>query len=124
MSKPLTPLEMAESIIKTMGMRSWVCDENLNIYMRRGYHCLYKGAISDVCLDIANVEATSPGNGAFTRFLEQVEEKVRQSEACHHVFIESILNVRLAGYLKRRGYASTVNSNTLAPNMFKRFANE
>ena len=114
-------IKLIADILVTNGRRSWIQHGDLRVYMRHGFHRLEKAPCLSTCLDIANVEAQTSGKGNFTLFLTQVEQQVLNCPTCDFIYIESIINKRFIDFFKSRGYAFTINSNMLAPNMFKKF---
>lgn len=68
--------------------RRWVRGNGLEMYVRRP---------SSRTLEIDSVTAENPGQGALGRFLDAYEGD-------NAIFIENIMNERLADYLRRRGY--------------------
>lgn len=100
----------------------WFSDAGLKVYLRCGFHRVEADSIAK-CLDIANVEADEPGKGAFTLFLNTMEELVSKHPTVHYVFVESIQNPRLTAFLRERGYHQQVVAHGLVnlPNMFKYF---
>lgn len=116
----MTPLEFVRALTTGASLRSaWTSGDGLNVYIRRGQH--YLNGEMGFCLDIVNVSAHHPGDGAFKKFLDQVEAEVQNSDCCDFVFVECILQPRLVPFLMSRGYQMTSNSMDLAPHMFKKF---
>jgi hypothetical protein len=73
----------------------------LKIYVRKANHVC--GHILCKTLDIASVGAYPQGTGAFTRLVDVMERIAAEHQRI--VFVESILEERLIGFLHRRGYA-------------------
>jgi hypothetical protein len=73
---------------------AWVQEPGLQLYVRRPVPGLHPG----IDFELANLDAEEPGQGALTRFLDTFESRYRFR-------VELVHNERLAGYLKRRGYA-------------------
>lgn len=78
----------------------WLADLTMEVYVRRGMHVIDEG-ITATTLDIANVTVSEPlrGKGLFTQFFK---------EACRRqpwdgVYIESVLNNRLAEWCRNAG---------------------
>jgi hypothetical protein len=79
-----------DHFLKDIPRNVWVHEPGIRIYVRRSIR-------TGVDIDLANMEADEPGQGALTRFLAKYEP------LC--VFcVENIHNPRLHAYLKRRGY--------------------
>ncbi len=84
-------------------MNRWLEDPSIRVYVRRGYRLLGEQSLGSrlaTVLDIANVEASARGQGRFTKFLDYVE----RNEPFEGVFIENVLDLRLANFFLRRGY--------------------
>jgi hypothetical protein len=69
---------------------AWIREPGLQLYVRRA------PSRPDL-IDLATMDATVPGKGALTRFLDAYEPSYR-------FHIENVLNERLVSYLQRRGY--------------------
>ena len=82
-----------------------------HLYVRYGRKFLL-GAWHDNFLDIANVEAVSPGNGAFSRLLEKVQADWPDTG----IYVECVLNARFAAWLLRWGFES--NGLILSPSFY------
>jgi hypothetical protein len=81
--------------------RGWLSRGRLKLYVRSGYHVI--DARITKCLDIANVSCRPTGQGTFTRFIEWLEIDFMPRTG-GVVFVENIINPRLASFLDRRGY--------------------
>ena len=87
----------------TSGLRNhWIREPGLSLYVR-------KSVRQGIDYDLASLQADTPGEGAFSRFLDKYED-------AHIFYVECILNPRLVPYLTRRGY-KLVNSSELETNM-------
>ncbi len=53
---------------------------------------------------IANITVATRGQGLFTKYLMFAEGEVARSPDVHYLYVESVLNKRLAAFLLRRGY--------------------
>lgn len=53
-------------------------------------------------LDIANIEATNPGQGNFTRLVERLH-------SLHNIYVESVLNPRFERRLIKLGFTQELN---------------
>lgn len=117
------PLAYAKLLIESKHRSVWTHGGGLSVYMRRGGHAI-EGELC-YCIDIASITADEPGNGIFTEFLTKIEQEIEahigRKNSCKCVYVESIMEPRLAQYLARRGYKTTQNSNDLAPDMYKKF---
>lgn len=81
----------------------WISEPGLEAYVRKSIH---KG----IDIDLANLAAVNPGNGAFTLFLDTYESTF--------VFrVESIVNPNLCAYLKKRGYVRMKTESPLQIDM-------
>lgn len=92
----------------------WVHGGGIRLYVRRGFHLI--GDKITCCVDLANLQADNPGNGAFTAVLDWLEEHL-STHGGGVVFVESILESRLHPFLESRGYLphSPAMSITWAP---------
>jgi len=75
-----------------------------SLYVRWGTHLI--DGIALACFDIANVEARVKGKGAFKRLIA----KIRANYPCVPIYVESVLNERLAESLPRMGFKSIEGS--------------
>ena len=97
--------------------RAWVTDGNLDIYVRLALHNCQGSGLKT--LDLANFEIADEdlrGQGEFTRFLEKAERVAKELERT--VYVESIMNDRLLGFLIRRGYRLVDQWANPAPSVF------
>lgn len=67
----------------------WLKEDGLEIYVRKSLP--YKGLI-----ELANINAVKPGNGAFTRFLERIDHLPLK--------VENVVTDRFADFFRRRGW--------------------
>lgn len=84
-------------------VRSWIflSDFNLKLYFRRTRRYI-NGEVCET-LELASFEVDGElGQGNFTAFLEHVEPYARLEGVI--LFVENVLNDRLADFLRRRGY--------------------
>ncbi len=72
-------------------------------------------------IQIANVSAGSPGQGKFTKILEEFETWVATNPKYQTIFIENILNPRFDAFFERRGYLLYPNRPDDPPCRFKKF---
>ena len=100
-----SPEALIEAFIESPQRGEWLCfytpEACLRCYMRKANHIC--GWTVHRTLDIANVNAYPQGTGAFTLLLKAVERIA--AERRYTVFVETILEERLIGFLHRRGYA-------------------
>jgi GNAT superfamily N-acetyltransferase len=82
---------------------SWLHGSKIDVYVRKGKHSLENRIVD--CLDIANinVEEEFQGRGIFKSWLQYTEDAAHKFNL-KAVFVENILNHRLAAYLSRIGY--------------------
>ncbi len=80
-----------------------------SLYVRMGRRYLCNVMHSNV-LDIANIEATNPGNGAFTRLAEDLHRRGI------NLYVECVLNERFCSKLLRMGF--TQRENCLPPSFY------
>jgi hypothetical protein len=81
-----------------------------DLYVRMSRRLL-EGRMLYPVLDIANVEAEIPGNGAFTSLVERL---LKQG---HILYVESVLNKRFAAKLLRMGFIQVTFN--VAPSFYK-----
>ena len=90
--------------------KRWVYGENAAIFVRRSRRLLPSGK-GALCFDLANITVRLPGTGIFTKLLANM-----QSLAAEHgldaVYIENVLNKRLAEHLRKMGYAETADGGS------------
>ena len=87
----------------TLFDRAWTVWGDLEIYCRVALHRCLGDMLTTI--DIANVgitEESKKGQGQFTEFVRHVESIAK--ERGWAVYVESIANDRLTGFLMRRGY--------------------
>lgn len=58
-------------------------------------------------LEVANVNVAPRGRGMFTAIIERLEQD--GANTGYDIFIESILNPRLVGFFRRRGYKDVIH---------------
>lgn len=80
-----------------------------SLYVRMGRRHLDRVTYSNV-LDIANVTASNPGNGAFTRLAEELHGRGIT------LYVESVLNERFCAKLLRMGF--TQREGCLPPSFY------
>lgn len=85
------------------------------LYVRWGRRYLGGIVHADV-LDIANVVARKPGNGAFTRLSEDLFNRDIT------VYVECVLNVRFVDKLRRMGFTEVATNGSLGSPSFYRLA--
>jgi N-acetylglutamate synthase-like GNAT family acetyltransferase len=83
----------------------WLNYPDFHVYVRKGYHRINQANPVSMTFDIANidVEARQRGKGIFTDWLTLVERETK-SAGLEAVYVENVLNPRLADFLTRRGY--------------------
>ena len=86
---------------------SWVKIPGLRIYLRKATHLIHTEGepVMIQCIDLASLEATKPGKGAFTRFLVDFEDYVDTLYREKAIYIENVMSDRFASFFERRaGY--------------------
>jgi N-acetylglutamate synthase-like GNAT family acetyltransferase len=93
----------------------WLHSDKMKVYVRKGKHSL-DNKISD-CLDIASIQVEDEfqGHGIFKSWLRYAEDTATRF-SIEAVFVENILNPRLATYLSGIGYRRQAGVDV---NMFK-----
>jgi hypothetical protein len=84
----------SNSYVRAQGFR--------DLYVRMGRRYL-AGKTHDCVLDIANVTASKPGNGAFTRLVDDLHARGIP------IYVESVLNERFALKLPRMGFTARLD---------------
>lgn len=112
---PRTLKGIVNEYVKTKRMdRAWLHDRDLKVYVR--LTCRYiDGTVQD-CLDVASAEVPEKyrGRGIFTRWMDKAEEIAAANGMT--IYVESILNHRLFGFFRNKGYAFNMGSQD---SMFK-----
>jgi GNAT superfamily N-acetyltransferase len=95
--------------------RAWLIVRNLKIYVRVTRR--YVGEVIHDSLDVASVEVPERyrGRGIFTRWMDKAEEIAAANGMT--IYVESILEPRLLGFLRKRSY--TMLNESIPPVMFK-----
>lgn len=93
----------------------------LSVYVRKSTRFNREDRTPLSCIDVAtvNVREGEEGKGTFKRFLREVEQLARVSG--RSVYVESVMNERLQGFLQRNGYVDTLQAPQPAPCYIKRF---
>ena len=98
------PLKTLEQFLESDLPNAWIKFECLAIYVRKSHRInLNKDNVKATpvpVFDIANIETTKQGTGAFTRFLHHLEA-VLKSTKLQIIYVENLLNNRLYNFLKR-----------------------
>lgn len=115
-------MNMVEKVIKfcvsESGERNaWLSAEGVRLYVRRTPRFLDEAPRKT--LDIANIENTKPGKGWFTKFLPELESRLCSESDFAAIYVESILNERLVGFLIKNGYTLKPQSTPRNVNYYK-----
>src|SRR5262245_21578654 len=97
LSEFLNP-KLSKSVVKR---NEWIEENGLRIYLRKT-HRTFEGTLCHPAeglpfIDIGNITADRPGDGAFTAFRAVMEPQ-------YNLYVESVLNERFGKYLERHGY--------------------
>lgn len=97
---------------------AWIDDGVMEVYVRKAHHLC--GALVLETIDVANVtifDEKDRGCGLFTGFLEHVEDYQQV------VYVENLLNPRLAVFFDKRGYLRVKNTGDIdwIPSFYKEF---
>jgi len=84
---------------KTFPLNNWFYLEGISIYIRKSKR-LIEGNLVD-CIDVASVNVVNKGRGEFTNFLDWL---ISSYSSDFIIFVESVLEERLNGFLKRKGF--------------------
>ena len=102
-------LQRAASNSRSCG-NAWVDEPGFqSLYARIGQR-LVKGSMRQT-IDLANFEVVDKGQGVFTRFVKKIEQYQLP------IFVESVINDRLAKHLPKLGFVLVADSNP--PNFLK-----
>ena len=101
---------------------SWVSHGQYYIYVRSGSHFIVNQPY--YTFDVANIlcpDVTARGQGEFWKFLDSLPELIRQHrpKEYSYLFIESVVNAKLALSLKNRGWSMTGDDLLLSPSFWK-----
>jgi N-acetylglutamate synthase and related acetyltransferases len=83
---------------------AWLYYDDIEIYVRKSHRCFKRDIIART-FDVANIKVNEQmqGQGIFTHWLTVIEDAARKA-GFECVYVESLLNPRLADFLARRGY--------------------
>jgi hypothetical protein len=84
------------------------------LYVRMGPRVL-AGVTHPLVLDIANVVANKPGNGAFTCLVEALHQRGIT------LYVENVLNARFAKMLPRLGFTQVDSTSRIDPSLCPSF---
>lgn len=92
------------------GLRNaWIKHPDLKIYMRKGRRIINRKTIKVV--DIANVSAFKRGQGHFTKFLDELENRIKNHFDA--IFIENVMDERFKNFFLKHGYEIQYENNGL-----------
>lgn len=82
------------------------------LYVRKGplFLCIPPSSVGELVanlLQLASLEATRPGHGAFTTLLAHIDEHL----GCN-IYVENVLNPRFATHLPRAGFAPVLRGGS------------
>lgn len=81
--------------------RLWLCQPGFaRFYVRKSLWQPTPALESRHCIELANIQAYKPGEGAFKALISEVRSRYR----CHYVLAECVLTDRFIGGLKRIGF--------------------
>ncbi len=99
---------------KRHNYRAWVNVRGFNgLYLRYGKRII-DGKTRHPVLDLASLEASKPGNGAFTRLVA----RLRKMRPNMHLYVESVLSTRFGGGLLKRGFTMREDSSPICPDYY------
>lgn len=107
-----------DAMLKMGKARAWITSDGLTAYVRVTQRAIAPHGMVDT-IDIANVTADERGKGTFTRWLAKVEQKAK--DAGRGVFVESVQETRLEGFLSRQGY-TMIGTPGMCPSFYKEFS--
>ena len=104
----------------------WLRFSGISIYLRRSRgRCLGKGVFSTKVLDLANMEATKPGDGSWTKFIGSLKDYPDLQETFEYLFVENVLTEKFASWFRARGWIEIGES--ICPSFYistERFVND
>lgn len=96
-------LQTLDNFIKTQSRNAYVRSAGFeSLYVRFGQRYI-NGIIHPCVLDIANVTAKKPGNGAFSRLVKDLHNRGIT------LYVESVMTNRFATKLSRMGFTKEPN---------------
>ena len=98
------------AFLRSQGRNAWLFYGHLEVYVRRSSRQVPPKHVVVSTFDVANVSSTIPGNGVFTRWLDELLPLLTAS-GFDVVRIENVQTDRFADYFRKRGWAET-NSDT------------
>lgn len=92
------------NFLNSSSRNAWVQVETMSVYVRKGIHMVNGEFV--VLFDIATVEQEEAerGKGKFRKFLISLEGLLSTEEAIKGIFVENVLNERLAASLPYMGF--------------------
>jgi GNAT superfamily N-acetyltransferase len=83
----------------------WLEYDHFRVYIRKAQRTLPPFRMFFDVIDVANisVQESHQGKGIFTEWLTAAEDIAKETDRI--VFVENVLNKKLAGWLERRGYS-------------------
>ena len=98
----------ALAVFLSSGKRNeWLHGRDIKIYVRRSQR-LIDGQLRS-CFDLANIQAKKPGNGSWTRLIENVQKNPTIRKEFDFIFIENVLTERFAGWFRRNDWHEQMN---------------
>ena len=111
-------MNLSQFLAQTDGPpNQWIRERHMDVYVRKSSRYI-NGQMID-CLDFASVEVDEGyrGKGYLKKFLVRFERAAGRLNRA--VYIESILEPRLAPFFAKRGYRFVPNTAMIAPSMYK-----
>lgn len=94
----------------------WLLSDKFEIYVRRGYRNINGEYLNTV--DVASIESFHPGSGGFRGLLDDIDALlVASARPIAGIFVESVLNERLAASLPTMGFVAI--AGTTPPCFFR-----
>ena len=109
-------MTLIQFIENDKGIRNmWVREKGFSsLYVRLCRRYIHGNVVSNV-LDIASVEASKPGNGAFTKLIERIRKRYPYLT----IYIENVLNPRFAVKIMHLGFQRDNTTPDELPSYFK-----
>lgn len=96
----------------------WIDVPEGKMYLRRSMRAIPGKTDLQLMLDVASIDFEKKGTGAFTGYLDHMEKQLLEDPTINGIWVENLLNDRLASFLERRGYQREPYSFGGPPTMY------
>lgn len=97
-------IQKNEQFIAGGARNTWINTNEINIFVRKSIRVHPKTRNHLNCFDIANVNAKSPGSGAFTRVFEALIPILKSNGNFDAIFVESVINESFRDWFVKKGF--------------------